>query len=111
MLAHEPKVWLLDEPTRGADGPAKAWLAGRLREHAAGGGAAIVATHDVESAAQYATRVIQLDAGTMAFDLPAGCGWCAASGWSGRGWPACCWRWPALAGPLRCRVGRWWPLP
>jgi len=71
MLAHEPKVWLLDEPTRGADGPAKAWLAGRLREHAAGGGAAIVATHDVESAAQYATRVIRLDAGTMAFDLPA----------------------------------------
>lgn len=71
MLTHRPKVWLLDEPTRGADGPAKAWLAGRLREHAAGGGAAIVATHDVESAAQYATRVVGLRDGAIEFDLPA----------------------------------------
>mgnify|MGYP000974081934 CR=1 FL=1 len=71
MLTHNPDIWLLDEPTRGADRPAKAWLAGRLREHAANGGAAIVATHDIESAAQYATRVIQLNAGTVTFDLPA----------------------------------------
>ncbi len=71
MLAHEPKVWLLDEPTRGADGPAKAWLARQLRAHAANGGAAIVATHDVESAAQYATRVISLQAGSVVFDQPA----------------------------------------
>jgi len=71
MLAHDPEVWLLDEPTRGADGPAKAWLAGRLRDHAKAGGAAIVATHDVESAAQYATRVIGLRDGVIEFDLPA----------------------------------------
>jgi energy-coupling factor transport system ATP-binding protein len=72
MLAHEPQVWLLDEPTRGADGRAKAWLAERLKAHAAAGGAAIVATHDVESAAQYATRVVRLKDGSIAFDLPAG---------------------------------------
>lgn len=71
MLTHDPRIWLLDEPTRGADGPAKAWLAARLREHCARGGAAIVATHDVESAAQYATRVIQLRSGSIVFDLPA----------------------------------------
>jgi energy-coupling factor transport system ATP-binding protein len=71
MLAHEPRVWLLDEPTRGADAPAKAWLANRLREHAQAGGAAIVATHDIESAAHYATRVIALEAGRVVFDLPA----------------------------------------
>ena len=71
MLAHGPKVWLLDEPTRGADGAAKAWLAERLRAHAVAGGAAIVATHDVESAAAYATRVVGLDGGAVAFDLPA----------------------------------------
>jgi len=71
MLAHEPPVWLLDEPTRGADGPARAWLAERLRQHAAAGGAAIVATHDIESAARYASRVIGLDAGQIVFDLPA----------------------------------------
>lgn len=72
MLAHEPRVWMLDEPTRGADGEAKAWLARHLREHAARGGAAIVATHDIESAAGYATRVIALRDGTTEFDLPAG---------------------------------------
>ena len=70
MLGHEPKVWLLDEPTRGADGESKAWLAARLRAHAEAGGAAIVATHDLESAAHYATRVIELDAGQVVFDGP-----------------------------------------
>ena len=71
MLAHEPPVWLLDEPTRGADSVARDWLAERLRRHAAAGGAAIVATHDIESAARYATRVIALDDGRMVHDLPA----------------------------------------
>jgi len=71
MLPHEPPVWLLDEPTRGADANARSWLAARLQAHAAAGGAAIVATHDVESAATYATRVITLDAGEVRFDLPA----------------------------------------
>ncbi|MFN0147126.1 MAG: ABC transporter ATP-binding protein [Dehalococcoidia bacterium] len=71
MLGHAPPVWMLDEPTRGADGPARAVLARRLREHAAAGGAAIVATHDMESAATFATRVIGLDGGRVAFDLPA----------------------------------------
>ena len=71
MLAHEPRAWLLDEPTRGADGPTKAWLAGRLRDHAHAGGAVVVVTHDTESAAAFATRVVGLDAGRVAFDLPA----------------------------------------
>jgi energy-coupling factor transport system ATP-binding protein len=71
MLAHQPPVWLLDEPTRGADGVAKAWLAAHVRNHAARGGAAIVATHDIESAARYATRVIALDGGRIVHDLPA----------------------------------------
>lgn len=71
MLAHQPKVWLLDEPTRGADGPAKAWLAARLAGHARAGGAVMVATHDLESAARYATRVVGLRNGGIEFDLPA----------------------------------------
>jgi energy-coupling factor transport system ATP-binding protein len=71
MLAHEPRVWLLDEPTRGADARAKAWLTRCLRDHAESGGAAIVATHDAESAAGFATRVIGLCDGEMSFDLPA----------------------------------------
>ena len=71
MLAHGPRTWLMDEPTRGMDGPAKAWLAARLRDHAAAGGAAIVATHDIEAAALFATRVVGLRAGEVVFDLPA----------------------------------------
>lgn len=71
MLAHEPPVWLLDEPTRGADHETKEWLAGILREHAARGGAALVATHDVEFAARWATRAIVLEAGRVTFDGPA----------------------------------------
>jgi energy-coupling factor transport system ATP-binding protein len=71
MLAHQPKVWLLDEPTRGADSAAKASLAARLAGHAAAGGAAMVATHDLESAARYATRVVGLRNGGVEFDLPA----------------------------------------
>ncbi len=71
MLSHAPRVWLLDEPTRGADGDAKRWLAERLHAHAAAGGAAIVATHDIESAARFATRVIALDRGDLVHDLPA----------------------------------------
>ena len=71
MLAHDPRVWLLDEPTRGADAVARDWLAARLSSHASAGGAAIVATHDIESAARFATRVIALEEGTIVHDLPA----------------------------------------
>lgn len=71
MLAHRPRAWLMDEPTRGMDQAAKAWLGHRLRDHARAGGCAIVATHDVESAATFATRVVGLAAGEVAFDLPA----------------------------------------
>jgi len=71
MLAHQPCTWLLDEPTRGTDAHAREWLAARLRQHAVSGGAAIIATHDIESAARYATRVIGLDTGRVTFDLPA----------------------------------------
>lgn len=70
MLAHAPRVWMLDEPTRGADVRAKEWLAEALRAHAADGGAVVVATHDIESAASFATRVIGLEAGRISFDLP-----------------------------------------
>ncbi len=70
MLAHAPPVWMLDEPTRGADAPAKAWLSRALRDHAASGGAAIVSTHDIESAAAFATRVVGLRDGAIEFDLP-----------------------------------------
>ena len=71
MLAHSPRVWMLDEPTRGADAGYRGWLAARLRAHAEGGGAAIVSTHDITFAAMVADRVVGLEGGKVAFDLPA----------------------------------------
>jgi energy-coupling factor transport system ATP-binding protein len=72
MLAHEPPAWLLDEPTRGADGAYKQWLADRFSGHTAAGGAVLVATHDHEWAASFASRAVGLDCGRVVFDLPAG---------------------------------------
>ena len=66
-----PDVLLLDEPTRGMDAPAKAALEAALRHHAGAGGAAVVATHDVELAARWATRVVVLGDGDVVADGPA----------------------------------------
>jgi len=46
---HEPRVWLLDEPTRGADAVAKSWLTERLRAHARPG-RGDRCHHDIETA-------------------------------------------------------------
>ena len=61
-------ILLLDEPTRGLDPQSKDRLAAFLTEHAAGGGAAVVATHDVELAAAVATRVVMLAGGELIAD-------------------------------------------
>ncbi|HEX2236462.1 MAG TPA: ATP-binding cassette domain-containing protein, partial [Actinomycetota bacterium] len=58
-------VLLLDEPTRGLDADAKDRLVELLRGHVAGGGAAVVATHDVELAGRLATRVVMLGGGEV----------------------------------------------
>ena len=61
-------VLLLDEPTRGLDPDAKDRLGRYLRGHAAAGGAALFATHDVELAAAFATRVLMLAGGEVVAD-------------------------------------------
>ena len=66
-----PAVVCLDEPTRGMDRAWKASLAERLRALAAGGVAAIVATHDTEFAAELATRVVLMGQGVVIADGPA----------------------------------------
>jgi len=65
VLAAEPPVVLLDEPTRGLDYAAKAALAGILRTLAAEGHAVLVATHDVEFTARVADDVIVLAEGEV----------------------------------------------
>jgi energy-coupling factor transport system ATP-binding protein len=68
MLTGAPDVLLLDEPTRGLDYPAKEALARVLKGL---GGAVVLATHDVEFVAEYATRVIVMAEGEVVADGPA----------------------------------------
>ncbi|MBW4718267.1 ABC transporter ATP-binding protein [Saccharothrix obliqua] len=69
-LTPRPRVVLLDEPTRGLDYPAKTRLAAALRDLADDGHAVLLATHDVEFAAEYATRVVVLAEGEVVADGP-----------------------------------------
>ncbi|MET9156936.1 ATP-binding cassette domain-containing protein [Streptomyces parvulus] len=71
VLTARPPLLLLDEPTRGLDYAAKARLAGILRSLAAEGHAIVLATHDVELAAELAHRVVLLAEGEVIADGPA----------------------------------------
>ena len=65
-----PGVVALDEPTRGMDRARKGDLVA-LIEQLARGAAVIVATHDVEFAAEFAERVVLLGDGVVIADGPA----------------------------------------
>lgn len=68
MLTGAPEVLLLDEPTRGLDYPAKEALAKVLKGL---NSAIVLATHDVEFVAEYATRVVVMAEGEVVADGPA----------------------------------------
>jgi energy-coupling factor transport system ATP-binding protein len=68
QLVAQPRVVLLDEPTRGLDYAAKDRLRSLLADLAADGCAIVVATHDVEFVAQVARRVVVLAAGEVVTD-------------------------------------------
>ncbi|MEO3973221.1 ATP-binding cassette domain-containing protein [Streptomyces sp. CAU 1734] len=70
VLTGRPPLLLLDEPTRGLDYAAKARLVGILRALAAEGHAIMLATHDVELAAELAHRVVILADGEIVADGP-----------------------------------------
>nr|WP_202454235.1 ABC transporter ATP-binding protein [Streptomyces sp. SID4913] len=70
VLTARPPLLLLDEPTRGLDYAAKARLVGVLRALAADGHAIVLATHDVELAAELAHRVVILADGEVVADGP-----------------------------------------
>lgn len=65
VLTGAPHVVLLDEPTRGLDYSAKERLRDILRELAADGHAVLMATHDVEMAAETADDVVLLADGEV----------------------------------------------
>ncbi|QKV95220.1 ATP-binding cassette domain-containing protein [Streptomyces sp. NA02950] len=70
VLTARPPLLLLDEPTRGLDYAAKARLVEVVRELAADGHATMLATHDVELAAELAHRVVVLAEGEVVADGP-----------------------------------------
>ncbi|MDQ0748098.1 energy-coupling factor transporter ATP-binding protein EcfA2 [Streptomyces africanus] len=70
VLTARPPLLLLDEPTRGLDYAAKARLVAVLRTLAAEGHAIVLATHDVELAAEIAHRVVLLADGEVIADGP-----------------------------------------
>jgi energy-coupling factor transport system ATP-binding protein len=70
VLAGDPPLLLLDEPTRGLDYRAKDRLAGIVTELAAQGTAVVLATHDVELAAEVASRTVVLADGEVVADGP-----------------------------------------
>jgi len=71
ILVAEPTTLLLDEPTRGLDPLEKVALADFLRAQTARGHTVIMATHDVELAAECAGRVVILSEGQVVVDGPA----------------------------------------
>ncbi|GAA2491232.1 ABC transporter ATP-binding protein [Terrabacter carboxydivorans] len=71
ILAGSPEVLLLDEPTRGLDYGAKKRLGELLTALAAQGTTVLLATHDVELAAEVADRVVILADGEIVTDGPA----------------------------------------
>ncbi|WP_328376755.1 ATP-binding cassette domain-containing protein [Streptomyces sp. NBC_00440] len=70
VLTGRPPLLLLDEPTRGLDYAAKGRLVGVLRALARDGHAIVLATHDVELAAELAHRVVILADGEIVADGP-----------------------------------------
>jgi energy-coupling factor transport system ATP-binding protein len=70
VLSGEPPVLLLDEPTRGLDYLVKSRLVALIRELAGRGHAVVLATHDVELAAEVAARTVVLADGEIVADGP-----------------------------------------
>ena len=71
VLVADPAVVALDEPTRGLDYPAKQQLVQTLRRLADDGHGVVIATHDVELAAEIADRIVVLADGEIVADGPA----------------------------------------
>jgi energy-coupling factor transport system ATP-binding protein len=70
VLTARPPLLLLDEPTRGLDYRAKERLATAVADLASRGAAVVLATHDVELAADVASRTVVLADGEVVADGP-----------------------------------------
>ncbi|MGB9886524.1 MAG: ABC transporter ATP-binding protein [Moorellales bacterium] len=65
LLVAQPRLLLLDEPTRGLDPHLKEELGAFLLKLAREGAGVVVVTHDIEFAARYARRVVLMSEGAV----------------------------------------------
>ncbi len=68
IMVNEPQILVLDEPTRGMDYKLKSELMVCLREYASRGNTVVLVTHDIETVAEYADRVILISEGQIVVD-------------------------------------------
>jgi ABC-2 type transport system ATP-binding protein len=64
-FAGAPRLAVLDEPTTGLDGEARARVWNVIRAHARNGGSVLLTTHQLEEAEALARRVVLLEAGSV----------------------------------------------
>ena len=68
VLVARPEVLILDEPTRGMEYRLKSELMRFLDGYSEKGNTVVLVTHDVETVAEYADRVILLSEGRVVVD-------------------------------------------
>jgi energy-coupling factor transport system ATP-binding protein len=71
-LVARPRVLVLDEPTKGLDFPRQQRLMQLLVELNQRGHTIVMVTHSLNLVAEYASRVVLLDAGRVVLDAPTG---------------------------------------
>jgi len=69
-IVHEPPLLLLDEPYTGLDEAACELVTQMVRDVVAGGGSALVTTHDIDRGLEVADRIAVLDHGTIVYEAP-----------------------------------------
>jgi energy-coupling factor transporter ATP-binding protein EcfA2 len=70
VLAMEPSVLVLDEPTMGQDGPGIRRIGDIVDSWAGAGRTVIAVTHDMEFAARHFNRIVVMRRGEIALDAP-----------------------------------------
>lgn len=71
VLATEPPILVVDEPSTGLDYRETMAMMELLEAYRAGGGTVIAITHDMEMALRFARRIVVMANGRIVYDLPA----------------------------------------
>lgn len=72
LLVTDAPVWLMDEPTTGLDSQKRRWFCELIRLESASGRLVIMASHDQVEIEDMASRILVLEGGRLAKDIPQG---------------------------------------